>query len=107
MYKISFYVPKTHCESVKNALFSAGAGKIGQYENCAWQTSGTGQYRPLSESEPYHGDKGKLCHADEYKVEMICDNRHIKNALETLIESHPYETPAYEAYPFVTADDFR
>lgn len=47
MYKITFYVPESHLESVKTALFDQGAGKIGHYDCCAWQAEGIGQYRPL------------------------------------------------------------
>jgi hypothetical protein len=47
MYQLIFYVPETHCESVKSALFKVGAGKVGDYDQCAWQVLGTGQFIPL------------------------------------------------------------
>ncbi len=48
MYKICFYVPESHLEKVKEALFATGAGRIGDYDHCCWQTRGTGQFRPLA-----------------------------------------------------------
>ena len=105
MYRISFYVPDEHCEAVKNALFAIGAGKIGDYEQCAWQTQGTGQYLPLPNSQPYQGKANQLSKTIEYKVEMVCPDAIINKALQTLVLAHPYETPAYEAYKIATADE--
>lgn len=98
MYKLCFYVPKSHLESVKNALFAKGAGKIGQYDCCAWQTKGEGQFRPLAESQPFLGEKDKLESVAEYKVEMVCDDNLIHDAISALKASHPYEEPAYDVW---------
>ena len=95
MYKIEFYVPHTHVESVKEALFETGAGKIGDYDCCCWQIEGQGQFRPLSGSDPHVGKVGKLEILKEWKVEMVCDGNLIKKALKALIMAHPYEEPAY------------
>ncbi|MEA2013103.1 MAG: NGG1p interacting factor NIF3 [Verrucomicrobiota bacterium] len=94
-YKFSFYVPETHLEVVKNALFDSGAGKIGNYDKCCWQTKGTGQFRSLKNSSPHIGSKNKLEVLEEYKVEMICDGIYIEDAEKALLDAHPYETPAY------------
>jgi len=104
MYRITFYVPADHLEAVKLALFSAGAGKIGDYEHCAWQTAGHGQYKPLAGSQPFRGETDQLQQEQEYKVEMVCAKEHIKPVLQALLDAHPYETPAYEAYPILTLD---
>lgn len=98
MYKICFFVPFEHAEKVKAALFSAGAGKIGLYENCSWQTAGKGQFKALPGSQPFLGQQGKLETVDEYKVELVCDNERIDAAIKALKTSHPYEEPAYEVY---------
>lgn len=95
MYKIEFYVPFSHREIVKKALFTSGAGKIGNYEQCCWQIEGSGQFFPCSESHPHIGEKGELEILKEWKVEMVCDDEHIKKAVIALIKSHPYEEPAY------------
>jgi len=94
-YQIVFYVPIDHCEVVKNALFRAGAGKLGHYQECAWQTLGQGQFRPMKNSQPFIGEKGQLEMLDEYKVEMICSSENIRKAIDALKHSHPYEEPAY------------
>ncbi len=98
MYKICFFVPPEQAETVKQALFNAGAGRIGEYDQCSWQTAGTGQFRPLEGSQPFIGEQHKLETVDEFKVELVCDEAHIKPAITALKNSHPYETPAYEVY---------
>lgn len=94
-YQINFYVPKTHCEQVKRAMFAAGAGKLGHYDSCAWQTAGVGQFRPLAGSDPFLGKLDALESVEEYKVEMMCVEKHLDAVVQALKHSHPYETPAY------------
>ena len=77
MYKLCVYVPEEHCEAVKRALFEAGAGKIGDYDSCAWQTKGEGQFRPLKGSDPYIGQEGSVERVPEYKVELVCADQYI------------------------------
>lgn len=98
MYKITFYVPEEHLELVKNALFSKGAGKIGNYECCSWQTFGIGQYRPLSGSQPYIGSQDQIEKVKEYLVEMVCEDHCLQAVLNELMRTHPYETPAYAVW---------
>lgn len=98
MYKLTFYVPEKHLEEVKNSLFSKGAGKVGDYDCCAWQTFGVGQYRPLKGSHPYVGSQNQLEIVKEYLVEMICEDQNLHSVIEELIRIHPYETPAYAAW---------
>ena len=76
-------------------MFDAGAGKLGDYDCCAWQTLGQGQFRPLDGSDPFIGDTGKLEFVDEFKVEMMCDQASLEAAIQALKSSHPYEVPAY------------
>lgn len=95
MYKLYFYVPEKNLEEVKNALFKAGAGKIGNYEKCSWQTKGTGQFMPGEASKPFVGKKGTVEKLEEYKVEMVVRDKNIKQVREALLKAHPYEEPAY------------
>ncbi len=95
MYTLYFYVPETHCEAVKTAVFVAGAGKIDNYDCCAWQTSGLGQYRALDGSSPFSGQQGQIERVAEIKVEMVCADEYIEAAIAALKTAHPYETPAY------------
>jgi len=106
MYKIEFYVPGSFLDSVKNALFEAGAGKIGEYDQCCWQIQGKGQFRPSSASNPHIGEKGKLEQLPEWKVELVCDKRNIRKSVHALIESHPYEEPAYNVVEILDKNMF-
>jgi len=105
MYKINFYAPESHLEELKQALFSAGAGRIGNYDSCCWQTKGLGQFRALEGSAPYIGQQGVVEHVEEYKVDMVCSKKNLKQAVKALLESHPYEEPAYEVYLINNLDD--
>lgn len=95
MYLLYFYVPESHCEKVKTALFDAGAGKFNDYDCCCWQVKGRGQFRPLEKSNPFLGSKGRLEKVEEMKVEMICSDEIVKKIVTTLKKAHPYEEPAY------------
>lgn len=106
IYKISFYVPESHLELVKTALFNTGAGTMNGYDQCAWQMRGEGQFRPLTGSQPFLGAIGQLETVTEYKVEMVCDEAQIKNAILALLHTHPYQQPAYAVYPILTLEDF-
>lgn len=95
LLKIEFYVPESHLESVKQAMFAEGAGKVGDYDSCAWQTLGQGQYRPLQGSDPYQGQAGVVEQAAEYKVEMVCVEERVGAVIAALRKSHPYEEVAF------------
>ncbi len=105
MYRVCFYVPETNLEEVKQAMFSAGAGKIGNYSNCCWQIKGQGQYIPSADSNPHLGKPEEKHIEAEYKVEMSCADEILPEVLKALLHSHPYEEPAYEAYKIITAND--
>lgn len=104
LYKIEFYVPEEHLEPVKQAMFAAGAGKVGDYDSCAWQVLGQGQYRPSADSKPYQGEPEKLETIKEYKVELVCDEKFVAVAIAALKAAHPYEEVAYTAFRTETFD---
>lgn len=95
MYLINFYVPETDLERVKSAMFEAGAGKIGRYSKCSWQTLGQGQFMPMEGSDPYLGQVLQLEQVKEFKVEMICSEDKIDAVILAMKKSHPYEALAY------------
>ncbi|MFC6670138.1 NGG1p interacting factor NIF3 [Marinobacterium aestuariivivens] len=105
MYKLCFYVPEENLETVKQALFEAGAGRIGDYDCCCWQTRGHGQFRPLAGSRPHIGSHGELEKLDEWKVEMVCADGHIREAIAALKRTHPYEEVAYDVWRLETFQD--
>ena len=96
MYKIGFYVPESHLEIVKEAMFQAGAGRIGNYQRCSWQVKGEGQFEPLQGSQPFLGQQGKLEIVAEYRVEMVCAEEVIQAVMDAMKADHPYEEPAYD-----------
>ena len=98
MYKLAFFVPEDQAEVVKAAVFAAGAGQIGDYQECCWQTLGQGQFRPSTSADPYIGEAGKLEFVTELKVEMVCADVVIRDAVAALKQAHPYEEPAYEVW---------
>jgi len=93
--QLIFYVPESHLAAVKAAVFAAGAGRIGDYEHCCWQTLGQGQFRPLAGSTPYLGTTGKVEQVPEFRVEMVCEDAVLQAVVAALVASHPYEEPAY------------
>jgi hypothetical protein len=98
MYKLAFFVPPSHVEQVKSALFAAGAGRIGPYECCSWQMLGQGQFRPLDGSQPFIGQAGEIEQVQEWKVELVVADELIEQAVSALKRSHPYEVPAYDVW---------
>ncbi|MFK0570553.1 hypothetical protein [Endozoicomonas sp.] len=99
IYKICVMVPSLFLEPVKEAMFMAGAGRYGPYDCCCWQTPGTGQFRPLEDSQPFSGKPGEIHSEETWKVEMICEQRFLKQAIQALRQAHPYEMPAFDLYP--------
>lgn len=106
MYKLTFFVPESHKEAVKQAIFAQGAGRYDGYDCCSWETLGNGQFKPLSGSQPFIGQQEKVEIVAEYRVEMICADESIKSVLQALIAAHPYETPAYDVQSIKMLDDF-
>ncbi len=105
MYQLTFYVPASHLEAVKEAVFAAGAGRYNGYDYCAWQTLGEGQFRPLAGSAPYLGEVEQLQRVAEYKVEMVVDDSCLKPAVAALLSAHPYQQPAYGCSKILTVAD--
>lgn len=104
MYKLAFFVPESHLESVKAALFASGAGRMGDYEACCFQIKGLGQFRPLHGARPHLGEIGELETVEEFRVELICEDDRIRAAVTALINAHPYEEPAYDVWPLSDLD---
>ena len=98
MYKLCFFVPESHLEPVKQAVFAAGGGRIGDYEHCCWQVLGQGQFRPGQGADPFIGTTGELETVAEYRVELVCADELIAAAVAALKQAHPYEEPAYDVW---------
>lgn len=102
MYKLAFFVPEEDAEAVKEAVFATGAGRIGDYEACCFQALGTGQFRPLAGANPHIGRVGDLEKVEELRVELVCEDALIRQAVTALKAAHPYEEPAYDVWRLET-----
>ncbi len=99
LFKLAYYVPKEHDDKVKNALFKAGAGEIGNYSECSFNVEGKGTFKPNSNSEPYVGERNMRHIEIENKVEILIDKSRKSKIISVLKENHPYEEVAYEIIP--------
>jgi len=93
--KLSVFVPKENAGELKSALHEAGAGQIGEYKDCAFESSGTGSFLPSENSNPSIGKKGELEHVDENKIEVIFPLQLKNKVLNAMKRAHPYEEVAY------------
>ncbi len=94
--KLTTYVPTKKADFLRNALFSANAGDIGNYDNCSFNSDGFGTYRGNEDSNPNLGEKGKNHTEIETKISVIFESKNEGAILKTLQENHPYEEVAYE-----------
>jgi structural toxin protein (hemagglutinin/hemolysin) RtxA len=101
---LAFYVPLTHAEAVKTAIFAAGAGRVGQYDCCSWQTLGQGQFRPLDGANPFLGEVNRIEQVEEVKIETVCQVDVLPAVVQALIVAHPYEEVAYMALPIMSVN---
>jgi len=95
VYQIFFYVDCGHAEAVKEAMFAAGAGRIGSYSRCAWECRGTGQFRAADTARPFIGAPGAEERIEELRVEMLCVAERVEAVVAALRAAHPYEEPVY------------
>ncbi|WP_028567221.1 Nif3-like dinuclear metal center hexameric protein [Salisaeta longa] len=99
LYKLTTFVPAEALEDVRSALADAGAGRIGDYDACAFATKGTGYFRPHKDADPHTGTPGTLSSADEYRLEAEVARWTLGAVLDALRAAHPYEEVAYDVYP--------
>jgi len=102
MYKLNFFVPTQNKEEVKQALFELGVGQYDNYDSCSFESLGVGQFRPINHANPHIGSLNSIEYVEEYKIEMICKNHLIKEAVNLLKRIHPYEEVAYEVLKLET-----
>ncbi len=99
LLKLITYVPILHSYSVRDALFIAGAGQIGNYDTCSFNLEGFGTFRANDKSKPYVGDINQLHTEPELRIEVIFPEFLKLKVLEALLKTHPYEEPAYDIIP--------
>jgi len=96
--KLVTFVPPTHLDIVRESLFNAGAGNIGNYDSCSFILEGTGSFRGNENSNPFIGEKGKLSLEKETRLELIFETVNEATIISALKQNHPYEEVAYDIY---------
>jgi dinuclear metal center YbgI/SA1388 family protein len=95
-YKLVVFVPEASADSVSDALFEAGAGRIGQYARCSFRARGTGTFLGEEGTNPAVGQRGRFETVDELRVETVLPARSVSRAIAALRRAHPYEEPAFD-----------
>jgi dinuclear metal center YbgI/SA1388 family protein len=98
MDKVVVYVPVAEADALIDAWAAAGAGRIGEYERCAWSTTGEGTFRPLAGASPTIGAVGVAERVPEARVEMVLPRHRRRAVVEALKAAHSYEEPAYDVF---------
>lgn len=97
--KLAVFVPKDHAEAVRSALFAAGAGMVGAYDECSFNTEGHGTFRGGEGTDPFVGSKGERHTEPEVRIEVIVPVTAERTVLAAMIAAHPYEEVAYDLVP--------
>jgi len=103
-HKLVWYVPEDALDETREAVFEAGAGRIGDYERCSWYTRGTGTFLGGEGADPTVGEPGREERVDELRVETVVPAELAKDVVAALKRAHPYEEVAFELYPLVDLD---
>ncbi len=99
--KLVVFVPREALDAVREALFGAGAGRIGDYTRCSWYTQGTGTFLGGKATDPSVGEKGRDQRVAELRLETVYPVEREAEVVRALRDAHPYEEPAFDLYPLV------
>jgi hypothetical protein len=92
------FVPRESLDTVRDALFAAGAGKIGDYERCSWYAAGTGTFKGGPGTSPALGESGREERVSELRLETVFPEERHDDVIAALRAAHPYEEPAFDVY---------
>jgi len=98
LLKLVTFIPESHLEKVRSALFEAGAGVIGNYDHCGFTVAGQGSFSAGENANPYVGEIGKIHFEDEIRLEMALFSHLKRDVIKALIDAHPYEEVAFDLY---------
>ena len=101
LHKLVWFVPREALEATRDAVFAAGAGRIGRYQRCSWYTAGTGTFLAGEGADPSIGRVGREERVSELRVETVVPVEMSRQVVDALHEAHPYEEVAFELYPLV------
>jgi hypothetical protein len=99
--KLVWFVPREALADTRDAVFAAGAGRIGDYERCSWYAAGTGTFLGGESTDPSVGQPGREERVAELRVETIVPSALVSDVVAALKDAHPYEEPAYDLYPLL------
>jgi hypothetical protein len=99
--KLVVFVPAEALDAVRDAVFSAGAGRIGRYERCSWYTEGTGTFFGGEGADPTVGEAGQEERVPELRLETVFPEERQEEVVAALHQAHPYEEPAFDVYPLL------
>jgi len=100
-HKLVWFVPEEALDATRDAVFAAGAGRIGDYERCSWYAQGTGTFLAGEGADPAIGEVGREERVPELRVETVVPAERAREIVRALLDAHPYEEVAYELYPLV------
>ena len=99
--KLVVFLPREALDDVREAVFAAGAGRIGDYERCSWYTAGTGTFFAGQGTDPTVGERGREERVSELRLEAVYPEEREAEVVAALRAAHPYEEPAFDLYPLV------
>ncbi len=99
--KIVTYVPNEDADKLREAIGSAGAGVIGEYDFCSYSAAGVGRFRPSDKAKSHIGEKGQVNMVMEHRVEVTCNRIDAKNVIKTIRKAHPYEEVVVDIYELI------
>jgi hypothetical protein len=99
--KLVVFVPRESLDPVRDALFAAGAGRIGDYERCSWYTAGTGTFKGGAGTSPSVGESGREERVSELRLETVFPEERQEDVVAALRAAHPDEEPSFDVYPLL------
>ena len=99
LQKLVWFVPREALEATRDAVFAAGAGRIGEYTRCSWYTAGTGTFMGGAGTSPSIGERGREERVSELRVETVVPAERVREVVAALLAAHPYEEVAFDLYP--------
>jgi hypothetical protein len=103
-HKLVWFVPEEALDATRDAVFAAGAGRIGAYERCSWYTPGTGTFLAGDGADPAVGEPGQEERAPELRVETVVPAERAAAVVAALRDAHPYEEVAFDLYPLADVE---
>lgn len=104
MYKLVWFVPEEALDATRDAVFAAGAGRIGDYDRCSWYAAGTGTFFAGPGAQPASGEAGREERLPELRVETVVPAERAQAVVRALIDAHPYEEVAFDLYALAELD---